>query len=508
MTTTTTPHAAIAVAIGATPIAPGAVVHLDETAALSITVASDAPPAVTVSDEAVPMVRRHDGWRTDPVWIDDERTRHLVGECPLEVRVHDARLTATIVRSPTRIVLDEYRYLIEELQRRFGLAGVEDPVGRARIWAELAPRVPTVPEETARVLLGLFGRSSAALHAIAVVPRVALERNEEWVDVERLVGRRGRVDARRFRPWDPPRPIERPTTGQVLVVASDEQANTPENRYVATIAERFAAMLRAVAADVASQELARRCGQTAAEIDGWFAVSPWLDVPRGRAPEHSFVMRDDARYRAVALLGAQLGELHSAIARFPAGALDRLFAIGAYSLNVLYERWIQCLTREWLEHRLGSLAARPSFSGRWCWTEPQTEIALSLDWPFPRQAAAGVVAPLGKNRPDIAIEIWRDGSVRVLTLDATYSRSPLLHDDKLGYAANLHQAGRTDPLTARPPLVTEWSAVAFPGGTVSVHATRARLAAAKLSLPPGPESARVLAQYLDETIGAALDGRL
>lgn len=502
----------IEVAIGRREIAEAGTVELAETAQMDLRVRNaESMPDVSIGGEPVPLVAEsvNGAWCADPDWVHSAATQHLVGDCDLVVEVQDQRWSALLRRAPSRITLSEYRFLVGEIRRRSGLDGLDDPFARAAIWLEAAPEVPSDDDEAARIATQLFRRAAHALGRIAHQPMQNLETSSEWVDVERLGAYPGhRVDPRRLRPWDPPRPMPHPNDGAVLVALVDEHIVTPENRFVLATVERLTRVLERSTGMPTSRS---KIDADAAlrQLTDWFATEPWTSVPPGRAPGSSFVLRDHPDYRAVAALARQLDDLPGLLLRFPPTNIDDAFPLNPWSLNVLYERWIAVITLEWLEHQVGPISrprvpARGSYRAR----ARSAEVVVRIDEPYPRSETSGVIVPLDKNRPDVAIELHtRDHPIAVCVVEATYSRNPALQREKLKYAGTLVDAGSIRSLTNRPAVCCEWACVAFPGGVPSVTELRAGLRESLVSIPPSPDGAAMLHGWLDETIGERLRDR-
>jgi hypothetical protein len=496
----------LAVSVGPDHVAAGGIVELTESAPMLVHVRSERAPKVWLAEEPLPVVEVAAAqWRVDVQRHGDEAVQHFVGDCPLVIEADGSVFEATIRRVPSRVTLDEYEFLLADVQRRAGIENVRDPLGRHRIWAQLAPRIPTTRQEYALVLFSLFERAAPALRHIGSAPLPELDRTEEWMSVNRLATARGRVDPRRFRGWDPPFPPTRPTTGSVLVSSALPRYDTPENRFVAGIVRRLAAAFAELARTEDDSETRITASRNVTELASWFDGAEWTGVLPALRPLHSFVLRDNPSYRAVDALATQLGDLRGLASRFPPGELEALLPINPYSLNVLYERWIQLLVRDWLETQLGALGSPAAFSGHWVWRQPGITLIMRLDEAYPRQSEFGVFVPVGKNRPDVAVECWLEsGHVEVLTLDATYSQNPLIINEKFQYARNPRAAGRVNNLTGDPPLVTRWAAVATPTHPSSVLELRAGLGEARMSLPPSARSVSLLYDFLRATIGTHL----
>jgi hypothetical protein len=487
----------------------GAVVALAEAARLQVAVDDvDRPPVVHIADEHVPLrpagPRR---WAADEAWVDSAATTHLVGDCDLFA--DDAAggvLRAIIRRRPTRITEAQYRFLLEELRARLG-RDAQDPLGRARIWASIAPRVPDSVEERALVALHLFERAAPALRAIASRPLPALVREDEWRPVARLAGVRSvDIDTRRLRPSTLPWPLSRPVRGEVPLRRAAERLDTAENRFTIRIVRQLLQCLWPGEEDELSPATLGRLARAAAELSSWFGGSFWRQLPDGDTPSQSFVLRDHADYRVVAWLGGALSRMTEIGFGVPPSLAGEALPITPWSLNVLYERWLQCLVREWLDAALGSLAQPMRFPSAQVRHLPRGgRVVLRLDLPYPRRAVRGLFAGHGKNRPDVAIEIWRpDQAVDVAVLEATYSRSPGLHEDKLSYVRTIREASRIDALTGAPRLATRWAAVAFPGPAMGAEEVIGSGVQTLLSVPPSLEGAALVDRWLAATVGTRL----
>ena len=73
---------------------------------------------------------------------------------------------------------------------------------------------------------------------------------------------------------------------------------------------------------------------------------------------------------------------------------------------------------------------------------PRGRVRVCFDRVYPKPGAGegpdGIVALTRKRSPDATVEWWPTGGQPVvMAVDATWSRNPTYHDDKLGYARSL-----------------------------------------------------------------------
>src|SRR5205814_740837 len=119
-----------------------------------------------------------------------------------------AVLRPRVVVLPRRATLEGFGFLVDQFRAWAGAGSLADPGGRARIWAELAPRVPKRDEERALVALALLRRAIPALMAIHRAPATTPTERREWCSLDRTGGRL--LLLHRLHPLDPPRPVPPP----------------------------------------------------------------------------------------------------------------------------------------------------------------------------------------------------------------------------------------------------------------------------------------------------------
>jgi hypothetical protein len=86
-----------------------------------------------------------------------------------------------------------------------------------------------------------------------------------------------------------------------------------------------------------------------------------------------------------------------------------------------------------------------------------------------------------------------------MAVDATWSRNPNYHDDKLGYARSL-AAGGSDEMLGRPRLCTRRSLVVYPGQRPEVSELGFALSLATVSAPPSEAGWDLLGAFLDRAL--------
>ncbi|HVW32632.1 MAG TPA: hypothetical protein VHL53_08850, partial [Acidimicrobiia bacterium] len=206
----------------------GLPLRIDEASPLTFALGPGVTGRLTLAGLPVPMI---DG-KADPAWVDESRREQWVGELDLELVVTGATIQAPggsgaapvagavvrprVVVLPRRATVEGFGFLVDQFRAWAGPGALADPAGRARIWAELAPRVPKRDEERALVALALLRRALPALAAIHRAPATAPAQRREWCALDRTGGRR--LLLRRLHPFDPPRPFHEPRTGQVATI--------------------------------------------------------------------------------------------------------------------------------------------------------------------------------------------------------------------------------------------------------------------------------------------------
>jgi hypothetical protein len=129
---------------------------------------------------------------------------------------------------------------------------------------------------------------------------------------------------------------------------------------------------------------------------------------------------------------------------------------------------------------------------------------VCFDRVYPKPGAGegpdGIVALTRKRSPDATVEWWPTGGQPVvMAVDATWSRNPNYHDDKLGYARSL-AAGGSDEMLGAPRLCTRRSLVVFPGPRPEIHELGFALSLATVSSPPSEAGWHLLGAFLDRAL--------
>lgn len=468
----------------------------------------------------VPMV---DG-RADRTWIDESRKDMWVGELDLAVvpepdpgpgpgrdrLFRGGVLRPKVVVLPQRTTLEGFGFLVEQFRSWAGAGTLVDPAGRARIWAELAPRVPTRDEERALVALALLRKGLPAFAALHRAPATTPTSRLEWSALDRTGGRR--VMLRRLHRFDPPRPPGAPREGRVATLAVEHSPDREENRFVVAVVRRLLAMAReAVEAGPEAgvdADLARELAAASRALAGLAAEPPWSALPPGPAPRVSFLLRDQPHYRTFRAVAEAL----DASLRFsPLPGDPVALGVRTQTLNALFEVWVSQAVRASVRRRLGLPAAPGAPLPRGGAEEADTgrgRVRICFDRVYPRSGRDDIVALSRKRSPDASVEWWPAGGRPVaMAVDATWSRNPTYHDDKLGYGRSLAYGDRDDMLGA-PRLVARRSAVVFPGPKPGVVELGFALSLATVSAPPSAEGWAVLADFLDRALEGVIPAGL
>ena len=210
------PAASSVLLLGGRPVpVVGAGLRIDEATPLAFGLGPGVTGRLNLAGMPVPLV---DG-RADAAWVDESRREQWVGELDLELVMTAPQpmvLRPKVVVLPRRATMEGFAFLVDQFRSWAGPGALADPAGRARIWAELAPRVPKQEEERALVALALLRRAIPALAALHRAPATTPTERREWCALDRTAGRR--ILMRRLHPFDPPRPAQQPRFGQVATI--------------------------------------------------------------------------------------------------------------------------------------------------------------------------------------------------------------------------------------------------------------------------------------------------
>jgi hypothetical protein len=459
----------------------GLPLRIDEATPLAFALGPGVTGRLTVAGLPVPLV---DG-RADPAWVDESRREQWVGELDLELIVTSspqapgtspagAVFRPRIVVLPRRATIEGFGFLVDQFRGWGGAGSLADPAGRARIWAELAPRVPKRDEERALVALALLRRAIPALVAIHRAPATEPAERREWCSLDRTGGRR--LLLRRLHPFDPPRPSHEPRYGQVATILIEPSTDRAENRFVAGVVRRLVALCREASTAPAwlDADQVRELTEATRALAGLAAEPPWAHLPSGAMPRISFLLRDHPHYRAMRTVADAIDD---SLRWSPIPGDPAALGLRTQTLNALFEVWVSQAVRAAVRRRLGligPLGAPLPRGGAEEAATPRGRVRVCFDRVYPKPGAAdaareGIVALTRKRSPDATVEWWPTGGQPVvMAVDATWSRNPNYHDDKLGYARSL-AAGGSDEMLGAPRLCTRRSLVVFPGTRPEVH---------------------------------------
>jgi hypothetical protein len=498
----------------------GLPLRIDEATPLAFALGPGVTGRLSLAGLAVPLV---DG-RADPAWVDESRREQWVGELDLELVVTStpqapggwgvsprqwrreppgAVLRPRIVVLPRRATVEGFAFLVDQFRGWAGPSSLADPAGRARIWAELAPRVPKQDEEKALVALALLRRAIPALMGIHRAPATTPTERREWCALDRTAGRRLLLN--RLHPFDPPRPIHEPRAGQVATIVVEPSTDRAENRFVAGVVRRLVGLCREAAASPQwlDSDQVRELDHATRALAALAAEPPWVKLPAGAMPRISFLLRDHPHYRVMRTVADAIDD---SLRWSPLPGDPAALGLRTQTLNALFEVWVSQAVRAAVRRRLGlvgGLGAPLARGGAEEAVTPRGRVRVCFDRVYPKPGAAegeGIVALTRKRSPDATVEWWPTGGQPVvMAVDATWSRNPNYHDDKLGYARSL-AAGGSDEMLGAPRLCTRRSLVVFPGPRPEVHELGFALSLATVSSPPSEAGWDLLGVFLDRAL--------
>jgi hypothetical protein len=487
----------------------GLPLRIDEATPLAFALGPGVTGRLTLAGLPVPLT---DG-RADPAWVDESRREQWVGELDLELVVTSTPqalvLRPRVVVLPRRATVEGFAFLVDQFRSWAGPGTLADPAGRARIWAELAPRVPKRDEERALVALALLRRAIPALMAIHRAPATTPAERREWCALDRTAGRR--LLLKRLHPFDPPRPTHEPRAGQVATIVVEASTDRAENRFVAGVVRRLVALCREAAASPQwlDPDQVRELNEATRALAALAAEPPWANLPAAAMPRVSFLLRDHPHYRVMRTVADAIDD---SLRWSPLPGDPAALGLRTQTLNALFEVWVSQAVRAAVRRRLGlagPLGAPLSRGGAEEAVTPRGRVRVCFDRVYPKPGATEgahaseegqIVALTRKRSPDATVEWWPTGGQPVvMAVDATWSRNPTYHDDKLGYARSL-AAGGSDEMLGTPRLCTRRSMVVFPGQRPEVHELGFALSLATVSAPPSEAGWELLGAFLDRAL--------
>jgi len=510
------PAAASLLLLGGRPVPmAGLPLRIDEATPLAFALGPGVTGRLNLAGLPIPLV---DG-RADPAWVDESRREQWVGELDVELVVTGtpqapkgtgtapgpAVLRPRVVVLPRRATVEGFGFLVDQFRTWAGPGALVDPAGRARIWAELAPRVPKREEERALVALALLRRALPALVAIHRAPATTPAERREWCALDRTAGRR--LLLRRLHPFDPPRPVHEPRAGQGATLVVEPSTDRAENRFVAGVVRRLVALCREASAapDWLDPDQVRELNEATRALAALAAEPPWAGLPSGAMPRISFLLRDQPHYQAMRTVADAIDD---SLRWSPLPGDPAALGLRTQTLNALFEVWVSQAVRAAVRRRLGLVGPLPPPLPRGAAEEAVTargRVRVCFDRVYPKPAAEsddreGIVALTRKRSPDATVEWWpAGGQPVVMAVDATWSRNPNYHDDKLGYARSL-AAGGSDEMLGAPRVCTRRSMVVFPGPRPEIHELGFALSLATVSAPPSEAGWELLGAFLDRAL--------
>jgi hypothetical protein len=222
-------------------------------------------------------------------------------------------------------------------------------------------------------------------------------------------------------------------------------------------------------------------------------------------PRVSFLLRDQPHYRAMRTVADAIDD---SLRWSPLPGDPAALGLRTQTLNALFEVWVSQAVRAAVRRRLGlagALGAPLPRGGAEEAVAPRGRVRVCFDRVYPKPGTAppgehGIVALTRKRSPDATVEWWpAGGQPVVMAVDATWSRNPNYHDDKLGYARSL-AAGGSDEMLGRPRLCTRRSLVVYPGQRPEVSELGFALSLAIVSAPPSEGGWELLGAFLDRAL--------
>ena len=292
-----------------------------------------------------------------------------------------------------------------------------------------------------------------------------------------------------------------------------------ENRFVAGVVRRLVAMCREAAASPiwVDPDQLRELNAATRALAGLAGESPWAHLPSAPAPRISFLLRDHPHYQVMRTVADALDD---SLRWSPIPGDPAALGLRTQTLNALFEVWVSQAVRAAVRRRLGLAGPLPAPLPRGGAEEAATakgRVRVCFDRVYPKPGAGpesrdevagmgvqvkptSIVALTRKRSPDATVEWWPTGGQPVvMALDATWSRNPNYHDDKLGYARSL-AAGGSDEMLGAPRLCTRRSMVVYPGPRPEVHELGFALSLATVSAPPSEGGWHLLGAFLDRAL--------
>jgi hypothetical protein len=293
----------------------------------------------------------------------------------------------------------------------------------------------------------------------------------------------------------------------VATIVVEPSTDTAENRFVAGVVRRLVTLCRQAAATPQwlDADQVRELNEATRALAGRAAEPPWCDLRAGAMPRLSFLLRDHPHYRALRTVADAIDD---SLRWSPLPGDPAALGLRTQTLNALFEVWVSQAVRAAVRRRLGlagPLGAPLPRGGAEEAATPRGRVRVCFDRVYPKPGASapgddGIVALTRKRSPDATVEWWPTGGQPVvMAVDATWSRNPSYHDDKLGYARSL-AAGGSDEMLGRPRLCTRRSLVVYPGQRPEVSELGFALSLATVSAPPSEAGWELLGAFLDRAL--------